>query len=237
MTRVTRDNDSPNINNVPVGLCNLQRSVNESKYEDIHQNALTYPAESISRKEPSKISEKKIIILYIFPGAPTLLYQQGNLDSCTLSSLALELYYMGDEYASKFIVKQKQKYFLEIHNKGRMHFCRDILMGHHQEKNEKIPNYRIKEWHTSTPYEILRNKSNYPAVCLLLDMWHRTDCCITVFSKWIFDSNLKVALSLTQVCLNDICCGNDTDDNKFADVLYVIREVPPEVVQRILNMK
>ena len=56
----------------------LQTSVDESKYEEIHQNALIFPGGSISKKEPSKISEKKKIRLYIVPGAPTLFYQQGN---------------------------------------------------------------------------------------------------------------------------------------------------------------
>ena len=123
-----------------------------------------------------------------------------------------------------------------IHNKGEMHFCRDIIRGHHRKKRKKTK-YSIKEWHTSTPYDILRNESTYPNVCLLLEMWHWTDHCIKVCGKWIFDSNLKVALPLTQVCLNYICCGNDTDENKFIGILHVIRAVPPEVVQIILNMK
>ena len=110
-------------------------------------------------------------------------------------------------------------------------------MGHHREKNEKRLNYRIEEWHTSTPYNILLNESTYPTVCFLLDMWHWTYHCIKVCSKWIFDSNLKVASPLTQVCLNYICCGNDTDENKFIGVFHAIRAVPPEVVQIRLNIK
>ena len=80
------------------------------------------------------------------------------------------------------------------------------------------------------------NQSTYK-MCLLLEMWHRTGHCMTVCGKWIFDSNLKVALPLTQVCLNYICCGNDTDENKFIGILHVIRAVSPEVFQRILNIK
>ena len=68
-------------------------------------------------------------------------------------------------------------------------------------------------------------------------MWHRTDHCIIVCGKWIFDSNFKMALPLTQHCLNYTFCGNDTDENKFAGVGHAIRAFPPEVVQRILNMK
>ena len=46
------------------------------------------------------------------------------------------LHYMGDKYASKYIIKRKIKSLLEIYYKGRMHFCRDILMGHHKEKRK-----------------------------------------------------------------------------------------------------
>ena len=63
VTMVTRDDDSPNIYAISVGWCDLKTSVDESKSEEIHQNALTCSGESISKKEPSKISEKKTICL------------------------------------------------------------------------------------------------------------------------------------------------------------------------------
>ena len=68
-------------------------------------------------------------------------------------------------------------------------------------------------------------------------MRHWTDHCVTVFGKWIFDSNLKVALPLIQDSLNYICRGNDTDESKFIGAFHVIRAVPPEVIQVRLNMK
>ena len=70
--------------------------------------------------------------LYIVPGAPTLLYQQGNHNSCILLSLASALHYMGDGYASEYIIRRKQKPLLEIQNKGKMYFYRDIIIGHHK---------------------------------------------------------------------------------------------------------
>ena len=53
---VTRDADSQNIYTVPVGGCNQQISVEKSKYEEKHKNSLIVPDESISKKEPIKIS-------------------------------------------------------------------------------------------------------------------------------------------------------------------------------------
>ena len=65
----------------------------------------------------------------------------------------------------------------------------------------------------NTLYDIFRNHSTYATLCLLPDTWHWTDHCIVVCGKLIFYSNLKVALPLTQDCLNHTCCGNYTDEN------------------------
>ena len=75
------------------------------------------------------------------------------------------------------------------------------------------------------PYDIFWNQSTYPTVCLLLETWHRTDHCITVCGKWIFDANFEVAFPLTQDCLNYAFHGNDTDEIKFVGILHAIRAV------------
>ena len=62
----------------------------------------------------------------------------------------------------------------------------------------------------TTTFDILQNHCNYPTVCLLLDTAHQKNHCITVCGKWIFDSNLDSALSLTKASLNYIYSGNDT---------------------------
>ena len=77
----------------------------------------------------------------------------------------------------------------------------------------------------------MQNHYNYPTVCLLLDKAHKTDHCITICSKWIFDYNSEFALTLTKASLNFICSGNDTDEITFVGVLHAIGEVPPIVVQ------
>ena len=74
-------------------------------------------------------------------------------------------------------------------------------------------------------------------MCLLVDTWHRTYHCTTVCGKWIFDSNFEMAFPLTKDFFNYTCCGNDTAEIKFVDVLHVIRSVTPEFVQRRLNIK
>ena len=59
MTTVTRDDDSKNIYTAPVGRCNQQTSVEESKYEEKRKNALIVPGKYISKKDLRKIPEKK----------------------------------------------------------------------------------------------------------------------------------------------------------------------------------
>ena len=74
---VTRDDDSKNNYNVLVGRCNQQTSVEYYKYDEKRKNTLIVTGESISKKEPNKITGKKMH-LKIVPGALTLFYQQGN---------------------------------------------------------------------------------------------------------------------------------------------------------------
>ena len=144
---------------------------------------------------------------------------------------------MGDELASEYIIKSKQQSLALIHSNGRMQFCRDALMGQYREKKSQRIHYQIQEWNTyTTTYDILQNNSKYPTVCLLLDTKQRTDNCITVCSKWIFDYNLEFALPLTKASLNYICSGNDTDKITFVGVLHAIRAVSPIVFQRKLNI-
>ena len=118
-----------------------------------------------------------------------------------------------------------------------MQFLRNTIMGINREKAEPKIQYQIQEWEkNTTTYDILQNHCNYPTVCLLLDTAHRTNHCINVCGKWIFDSNLQFALPLTKAWSNYICSGNDTDEITFVGVLHAIRAVPTIVVQRYLNI-
>ena len=125
VTTITRDDDSKIIYNVPVRQCNQQTSVEESNYEEKHNIALILLVEYISNMETSKISESKTIRLYIVPGAPTLFYQQGNHNSCILLSLASALHYMGDEYASEYIIRRKQNLIWRVRIKVG---CNSVVM-------------------------------------------------------------------------------------------------------------
>ena len=71
---------------VPVGRCFLNTSQENHNYLDMHSNAFTCLGKSNKKKE-------------CVPDGPIIKYSQGIQNSCILLSLALALYYMGDEFA------------------------------------------------------------------------------------------------------------------------------------------
>ena len=50
MTTVTRDDDSPDIYTIPVGRYDIKTSVDDSRYEEIHNNELFFPCGYILKK-------------------------------------------------------------------------------------------------------------------------------------------------------------------------------------------
>ena len=52
---------------------------------------------------------------------------------------------MGDVHASEYIIRRKQLSLTFIHDKGRMQFLRNTLMGINREKTELKIHYQIQE--------------------------------------------------------------------------------------------
>ena len=74
MTTVTRDYDSQSNFSVPVGRCNQQTSVEDSKCEEKPKSVWIVPGTSISKNGTIKISAEKPMRLYTVLVAPTLFY-------------------------------------------------------------------------------------------------------------------------------------------------------------------
>ena len=109
---------------VPVGRCSLNTSQEKHNYLDMHSKAFTSLGKSNNKKQQ-------------MPDGPTIKYSQGIQNSCILSSLALAFYYMGDVHASEYIIRRKRLSLNFIHDKGRMEFLRNTLMGINREKNNQ----------------------------------------------------------------------------------------------------
>ena len=116
MTTVRCDETRHKTYILPVRRCALHTSQDEPNFLDMQSNALLFLVESNKKNER-------------VPDGPTIKYLQGIQNSCIISSLVSALYYMGDELASEYIIRSKQLYLTFIHDKGRMQFCHDTLMG------------------------------------------------------------------------------------------------------------
>ena len=116
MTTVTCDDTQHKTYTVTVGRFALHSSHDEPNFVDMRHSALICIGESYKKEE------------HVTNG-PTIKYSQGIQNSCIISTLASALYYIGDELASKYIIRRKQKSLSFIYSKGRMQFCRDTFMG------------------------------------------------------------------------------------------------------------
>ena len=109
---------------VPVERCSINTSQENQNYLDMHSKAFTYSGKYNKKKEQ-------------VPDVPTIKYSQGMHSSCIISSLASEFYYMGDVHASEYIIRRKQLSLEFIHDKGRMQFLHNTIMGINREKQNQ----------------------------------------------------------------------------------------------------
>ncbi len=194
------------------------------------------PAGACKRKNDMDTGEDNIAddlkkTVKITDDNPCVYFLQGNKNTCIISSLASAVRYMGDVYASDYIIQRREESLYKLEHKGRMQYCKDIIMGQFKQKGERKLNYGVEEWKEQPSYNIFTNISPYPTVCNLLDESLGTGHCVTVCNKWIFDSNFEQALPLTQNSLNFICEG------KFLSVPHAIRAIPPPLVKNRLSNK
>ena len=75
MTTVTCDETQHKTYTVPVGRCALHTSKDEPNFVDMHHNVLICLGESNNKEEPSKISNKKSLL--IVPDGPNLKFSKG----------------------------------------------------------------------------------------------------------------------------------------------------------------
>ena len=118
----------------------LNTSQEKHNYLDMRSKAFTSLGKSNKKKEQ-------------VPDGPTIKYSQGIQNSCILSSLSSELYYMGYVHASEYIIMRKQLYPTFIHDKGQMQFVRNTLMGINREKkNQKYILNSGMDWYIAESF-------------------------------------------------------------------------------------
>lgn len=133
--------------------------------------------------------------------------QQDDEKTCLIYSFASALHYAGaKQIASEFY--QKAKKISEKHNTFDL-FARSI-----QQQSEHL-RFKILN---KNQFDIFNNGDRDLVVALLKGSDGKEDPCVTIFGKWIFDSNFDKALPLCQEAL-DICCSLDEFQDTFESVV------------------
>eukprot|EP00978_Attheya_sp_CCMP212_P027715 scaffold93477_cov76-Attheya_sp.AAC.2 len=149
---------------------------------------------------------------------PKLKHLQGDDNSCTVCSLASPLYAFGDVYASNYVHKRLTE-VIELHQSlNRMVYLCDLMSGHHRMKGETRLKYRATLWKNGQ-FDIIEHYTDVPVVCRIQDTFGATDHCVTVWQKWIFDSNFTHAFPRTLKWLNCICARR-TDEGETCTAQY-----------------
>jgi hypothetical protein len=164
---------------------------------------------------------------------PLLKYVQGDVNSCTVCSLASALYAFGDIPASMHVYRRLTEVTHLPPEINRVLFLCEVMQGHHRLKGEERLKYEAVFFKRGK-YNILEDESNVPVLCRIQDSSGSTDHCISVLGDWMFDSNFSHSLPRTLKWLNYICSGGaGNSENKTAtySCVYEAVQVTPKVTK------
>ena len=145
-------------------------------------------------------------------------------------SLSYAILFIGDKISSDRF-KDKITHLLKAHD--RLKFAQDVALNCVQKKVK--PRYKIS-------YELFKEEDgNYPLIDIypyptliqlkyfLVGIHH----CVTVFGKWVFDSDFPFAIPLTKDYLY-YCCIND-NETKLMNVDKVVLKATEFSINRIIK--
>ena len=137
-------------------------------------------------------------------GAPEMKYHQGDHDTCVFSSLALALYHTGISTLKEIandLHKKSKKLSGGVHS---LHLLKEIL----EERASWLGCRKLKptfDWQKDLDLNMI-------LVGVIKDSDVSCQHAVTIFCKWVFNSNEKVALPLCQESLD--CCTWEVKDGK-----------------------
>ena len=161
------------------------------------------------------------------PASPLIKYNQKISNSCCLSSLESAIHCIGDNRSVSALVNRieesltlQTKYF-----KNRICFGNAIMKNRRKIKVEHNLRYNLTIWKKDDAFDILNDNSEDLTLVQLMDSLGNVNHAISVVGYWIFDSNYKIALCLTQELL-DIMCSTSIGEElvtTFQSVFYAVR--------------
>ena len=139
---------------------------------------------------------------------PLIKYRQKEGErTCLVYSFASALHHVGTKQVASEIYQAAKK-IIEKHN--TLAKFADVVLS----KNVHLHFVVL----IANQFNILANKENDLVIASLKGDDGKEDHCVTVFGKWVFDSNFEKALPLTQESL-DYCCSSDESPCKFVGVV------------------
>jgi hypothetical protein len=139
---------------------------------------------------------------------PEVKYRQTKGERfCLVYSFASALHHTGLHCLASWIYQAADS-IVEQHNTF-VKFSKFI-----QQKSRHMFHQKLK----LTKWNILENGENDLVMVSIKSSDGKEDHCVTLFGKWIFDSNFKKALPLCKEAL-DLCCSSDTVINTFDSVV------------------
>ena len=145
---------------------------------------------------------------------PTIKYRQTMEERyCLVYSFASALHHIGlHQIASE--TYQAANHIVEKHNTFH------LFSLYMKSKAKQLFMQKLKR----TKWNILENGDKDLVIVSIRSRDGKEDHCVTLFGKWIFDSNFPKALPLCMEAL-DLCCSSDTIQDKFECVVEA-RKVP-----------
>ena len=134
-------------------------------------------------------------------------YHQKSYNRCCLSSLALAFHFIGDDRSVPAIVNRiEESLTLQTEKfRNRIHFATAIMTNISKIKGEYNLRNNLKVWQKNDAFGILNKVSEYVTLVHLMGSLGNLNHAISIVGYWIFDSNYKELLCLTQESLDIIC--------------------------------
>ena len=138
------------------------------------------------------------------PNAPTVKFQQGDSDTCVVSSLASALYEKGLRIESD-VLNRKATF---IYKRGTP--MKDLMTA----LQSVLPVGMVPAWIKDTFNHRLHLHASDVFVGQMQAKDGSSTHAVSIFNNWIFDSNEKRAIPLCDEGL-DVCCSTDEDYSQF----------------------
>ena len=132
--------------------------------------------------------------------------QEEGQNTCLVYSFASALDHIGAKQAAFVLYRKSQKIINRIDTVAR--FCVAV-----KETDKHFNFVKLKP----SSFDILHPVDNQLAVASLRGSDGKEEHSVTIFDKWVFDSNFEYALPLSREAL-DLCCSSEETQDQFVSV-------------------